>query len=187
MAKIDITQIEGYDTMTAEEKLAALEAFEYEDNSEELERYKKAVSKANTDAAEWKKKHNALLTADDQAKQAREEELIALKNENESLKREKAVSTYKAKFLALGYEETLANDTAEALAEGNMEKVFENQKKHITAHDKKIEADLLKGTSRPDKTGTNNKQMSTDDIMKITDPVERQEAIAANIELFNGV
>ena len=33
MAKIDITKIEGYDKMTPEEKLAALEAFEYEDTS----------------------------------------------------------------------------------------------------------------------------------------------------------
>ena len=33
MAKIDITKIEGYDIMTAEQKLAALEAFEYEDNA----------------------------------------------------------------------------------------------------------------------------------------------------------
>lgn len=44
MAKIDITKIEGYDKMTPEEKLAALEAFEYEDNSSELEKYKNAAS-----------------------------------------------------------------------------------------------------------------------------------------------
>ena len=68
MAKIDVSKIEGYDTMTPEEKLAALESFEYEDNATELERYKNAVTKANSEAADWKKKHNALLTAEDKAK-----------------------------------------------------------------------------------------------------------------------
>ena len=60
MAKIDITKIEGYDKMTPEEKLAALEAFEYEDNFSELEKYKNAASKANSEAAEWRKKHNSM-------------------------------------------------------------------------------------------------------------------------------
>ena len=75
MAKIDITKIEGYDKMTPEEKLAALEAFEYEDNFSELEKYKNAASKANSEAAEWRKKHNALLSEEEQKKQANEEEL----------------------------------------------------------------------------------------------------------------
>lgn len=72
MAKIDITKIEGYDKMTPEEKLAALEAFEYEDNFSELEKYKNAASKANSEAAEWRKKHNALLSEEEQKKQANE-------------------------------------------------------------------------------------------------------------------
>ena len=51
MAKIDTTKIEGYAGMTAERKLAALEAFELPDNnSAELERLKNAVSKANSEA-----------------------------------------------------------------------------------------------------------------------------------------
>ncbi len=60
MAKIDTTKIEGYAGMTAEQKLAALEAFELPDNnSAELERLKNAVSKANSEAAEYKKQLRA--------------------------------------------------------------------------------------------------------------------------------
>lgn len=59
MAKIDTSKIEGYAEMTPEQKLAALEGFEYEDNSAELEKQKNALSKANSEAAEWKRKHNA--------------------------------------------------------------------------------------------------------------------------------
>ena len=63
MAKIDTSKITGYAEMSAEDKLKALEAFEYEDNAAELEKQKAAVSKANSEAAEWKRKHNALLGA----------------------------------------------------------------------------------------------------------------------------
>lgn len=57
MAKIDTSKITGYAEMSAEDKLKALEAFEYEDNAAELEKQKAAVSKANSEAAEWKRKH----------------------------------------------------------------------------------------------------------------------------------
>lgn len=149
MAKIDVTKIEGYDTLTAEEKLKALEEYEYEDNASELERYKNAVSKANSEAAEWKKKHNALLAEDDKEKQERDEELTNLRTEVEELKKEKAVSAYKAKYLGLGYDESLADATAHALAEGNMDVVFANQKKHNESRDKKIKQELLKDTPTP--------------------------------------
>ena len=69
MAKIDTSKIEGYANMTPEQKLAALEGFEYEDNSAELEKQKNALSKANSEAAEWKRKHNALLSEEEKKKQ----------------------------------------------------------------------------------------------------------------------
>ena len=165
--KIDVTKIEGYESMSPEEKLAALEGFEYDDNSTELERYKNAVSKANSEAAEWKKKHNALLDADSQAKQAQEEELTNLRNEVEQMRKEKAVSTYKAKFLGLGYEESLADDTATALADGDMEKVFANQKKHLDTQEKTIKSDLLKKTPAPP-AGDGGDTMTLEKLKKMT-------------------
>lgn len=167
MAKIDVTKIEGYENMTPEEKLAILEGFEFDDNSAELERYKNAVSKANSEAAEWKKKHNALLTADDKEKQERDEELTSLRNEVEELKKEKAISSYKSKFLALGYEESLAEATALALAEGDMDAVFANQKKHNETREKTIKADLLKNTPTPP-TGEGGDTMTKDKFLKMS-------------------
>lgn len=183
MAKIDVSKIEGFDTMTPEEKLNALLAFEYEDNASELERYKGAVTKANSEAAEWKKKHNALLTAEELAKQTRDDEVTSLKDKIAELEKKEAISVHKSKFLGLGYDEALAEATAKALHEGDMETVFANQKKFNEGYAKKIEADLLKGTSNP--PAGNGKQMSKDDIMKINDPAERQKLIADNIELFD--
>lgn len=62
MAKIDTTKIAGYSDMSAEEKLAALEAFEYEDSAPDLQRYKDAVTRANREAAEMKRKYQETLS-----------------------------------------------------------------------------------------------------------------------------
>ena len=52
-----------------------------------------------------------------------------METELNTLRREKSVSTYTADFLSLGYEENLAKETAEAMADGDFAKVFANQKK----------------------------------------------------------
>jgi hypothetical protein len=70
------------------------------------------------------------------------------KNYNALLKKD-AISTNKAKLLALGYEESLADETAEAMANGELDKVFANQKKHLDAVEKKIRSDILKDTPKP--------------------------------------
>lgn len=149
MPKIDTTGIKGYDKMTPEEKLAALEAFEYEDNAGELERYKNAISKANSEAADWKKKYNDQLSEEERKAQASADEIETMKQELASLRRDKTVADYTAKFLALGYDAVLAGDTAAAFADGDTAKVIANQQKFLDAHDKSLKAELLKGGSTP--------------------------------------
>lgn len=100
MAKIDTSKITGYAEMSAEDKLKALEAFEYEDNAAELEKQKAAVSKANSEAAEWKRKHNALLGEDEKKKQEQEEKFANMEKELSELREAKRVSEFKAKFIA---------------------------------------------------------------------------------------
>lgn len=107
MAKIDTSKITGYAEMSAEDKLKALEAFEYEDNAAELEKQKAAVSKANSEAAEWKRKHNALLGEDEKKKQEQEEKFANMEKELSELREAKRVSEFKAKFIAQGYDEVL--------------------------------------------------------------------------------
>lgn len=138
MPKIDISKIQNYENMTAEEKVKALEAYEFEvDNSEverlktEVERLKTAVSKANSEAAEWKKKHNALLSEEERKEVERLEAQQAIEKENAELRKEKAIYESKARFLGLGYDEKLALETAQALVDGDMDKVFANQQIHI--------------------------------------------------------
>jgi hypothetical protein len=49
----------------------------------------------------------------------------------------------------MGYDDSLANDAAVAMADGDMEKLFVYQQKHMEALEKKIRADALKGTQKP--------------------------------------
>lgn len=149
MAKIDTSKIEGYADMSAEDKLKALEAFEYEDNAAELERQKNALSKANSEAAEWKRKHNALLSEEEKKKQEDADKLTQMEQELEELRKGKTISEYKAKFVAQGYDEALAEDTAKALADGDSAKVFANQGKFLEDYAKKVKADALKKTPKP--------------------------------------
>lgn len=149
MAKIDVTKIEGYDKMTPEQKLAALEAFEVDDNASELERYKNATSKANSEAAEWKKKHNALLSEDEAKKQVEAENLSKMQQELDDLRKDKTVSQYTTKFIAQGYTEALAAETAQALADGDTAKVFANNQKFLEDYAKTVKADALKKTPKP--------------------------------------
>lgn len=149
MAKIDVSKIEGYEAMTPEQKLAALEGFEYEDYAAELEKQKNALSRANSEAAEWKRKHNALLSEEEKKKQEDADKLAQMERELADLRKGKAVSEYKAKFAAQGYDEALAEETARALADGNTEKVFANQQKFLDGYTKKLKADALKNTPRP--------------------------------------
>lgn len=167
MAKIDVTKIEGYDAMTPEEKLAVLEGFEYEDNATELERYKSAVTKANSEAAEWKKKHNALLSDEEQKKATRDEEINTLRSELDELKKEKLVSGYKTSYLTMGYDETLAEASATALAEGNMEAVFANQKKFLETQKKAIKKEILGDTPTPP-AGEGGDTMTLEKLQKMT-------------------
>lgn len=184
MAKIDTSTIEGYDNMTAEQKLAALEGFEYDDGSDEIQRLKSANTKASKEAAEWKRKHNELLSEEEKKKQDDAEEHQKLVDRVAELEKEKAIAGHKANFIAMGYDEKLAEETAQAMADGDTDKVFANQKKFLAAHDKAYKAELMKNPSLEPDGGEPPAPKTKEEIMKIKDAQERQQAIMDNPELF---
>lgn len=159
--KINLESIPGYSEMSAEDKIKALESFEYDDNSAEVERLKNAVSKANGEAADWKKKHNALLSEDEQKKQSEADEKAQLLAKLEQLEKENTISKYTAKYIALGYDKELAADTAEAMQSGDMEKVFTNGEKHRSAMEQRIKAELMNSTPKPGGSGKDGKVEET--------------------------
>lgn len=170
MAKIDVTKIDGYDAMSAEEKLAALEAYEFEapatsnDNEAKL---KEALSRANGDAAEWKRKYRATLDDAKRAEEERAEENKKRDEELEQLRKERAVSKLEAQYLAVGYSAELASATAQAQADGDTATVLANQMKFIEETKKNIEAAAL-GKQPPITPGQPPKGESDDDKLAKT-------------------
>lgn len=146
--KIDTTKIPGFDAMTAEQK-AAIIGMEFPDTPDYSGYVKKDLyDKAASDAANWKKKHNELLSEDERRKQEHDEHQAALETELASLRKERTVSSYMAKYMAEGYDEKLARDTATALADGEMDKVFANQSQFLATRTENLKKELLKSTPR---------------------------------------
>ena len=136
--------------MTVEEIETALADIEFPaDQSAEVERLKNALSKSNSENAEWKKKHREALSEEERKAQETADLIKQLQEQNAKLLRESDVSKHKAKFLGMGYDEALAGDAAVAMADGDMEKLFTYQQKHQEALEKKIRADVLKSTPKP--------------------------------------
>lgn len=178
MAKIDTNLIEGYADMTPEQKLAALEGFEYEDNAVELERQKNALSKANSEAAEWRRKHNALLTDEQRKQQEQAEKWENMEKELAGLRKEKTVAGYKAKLVSQGYDEALADATAAAMESGDMATVFANNQTFLEKYAQKVIADKLKRTPRG-ADGNPGEAMTKADFLKL-DTKSQMEFIKNN-------
>lgn len=134
--------------MTEDEISAALETIG-QGNEAEVNRLKAALSKANSEAADYKKQLRTKQTDDEAAAAAQKEEHDRLVQENADLKRSMALSERKAKLLAMGYDESLADETAAAMVDGDMDKVMANQSKYLEVQKKNIQADAMRKTPRP--------------------------------------
>ena len=169
--------------MTLEDIEAALADVELPaDQSDEVKRLKDALSKSNSENAEWKKKHRDALSEEERKSQEVAEELKQLREQNEKLVRESNMSKHKAKFLGMGYEEALAADAAAAMVDGDTEKLFSYQQKHQEALEKKIRADALKGTPKP-VPGNGDGGMTLENLRKMSTQ-ERLEFSQKNPEVY---
>lgn len=152
--KIDVSKIENYENMTAEEKLAALESYEVEepkvvDSADEIAKLKAALNKASSDTASYKKAlrekqtEQERLDAERAEKEAEREALL------KSLMREKDVSVQKASFLSHGFSDELSVSTAEAILDGDFDTFHKNLKSFLDNKEKELRADILKATPKP--------------------------------------
>lgn len=117
---------------------------------------KDLLDKAASEAAKFKKELAAKQTDDEKAKE--EQERIAARLAE--LEREKTVSEHRVRLLGLGYEDALAAETAKALADGDMDTVFANQKKHQETQEKALKAKLLDETPKPPAPGASGAEKS---------------------------
>lgn len=145
--KIDTNAIPGYAEMTQEDKLKALEEFEFTapapKETEEVTKLKNALSKANSDAAEWKRQFREKQTEAERAEAERKERETAVEEELRTLRRDKTVSGYVASCLALGYDKDLALRAAEAMADGDTATILACQQDYLAAKTKELEESAL--------------------------------------------
>ena len=158
--------------MTVDEIETALAGIELPtDNSAEVERLKTALSNSNTEAANYKKQLREKMSADEIKAKEDSDKMEELQSKYDALLRESEITKNKARLLTLGYEDKLATETAEAIVNGDTNKVFDNQKKHLESVEKKIREEVLSSTPRP--TGGNGSETITLEKFKKM-PIEEQ-------------
>lgn len=141
------------DGLTVEELSDLLEK-RSTDQKKELDKLKASVSKANSEAADWKKKFRD-QQSDEQRKADESKELLdRLQKENEALKKAQDLSAKTASYLKLGYPQELASSTASALLEGDFDTVFKNQETFLASVKKETLQQGLQNTPRPQITQT---------------------------------
>ena len=64
----------------------------------------------------------------------------------------------------MGYDEALAGDAANALFDGNNDKLIECQRKHVEAVEKKAREDALRGSGRPGGSGSGGSNEESDAV-----------------------
>lgn len=157
--------------MTLDEVTKALEGITLPDNAGEIERLKNALNKSNSEAADYKKQLREKMSAEEIAAKETADKIEALTKERDTLLREKTVAGHKANYLALGYDEKLAVETAEAMVSGDIAKVFANQRKHQEAVEKRIRENVLKETPKPE-GGNGSDTMTKEKFLKM--PINEQ-------------
>ena len=146
MAKIDTSKIENYAEMTAEEKLAALEAYEFEtpkDDQTEISKLKAALSKANSDAADWKRQFREKQTEQERAEAERAEKDKERDDLLKAFQEKERISSYTAKLMTAGVSAEAAAVMAKSLPDGVDDAYFDTYKSFMEQKTQEIEAAAL--------------------------------------------
>lgn len=141
---MDLSKIKGYsETLPPEEKLKLIA--EYVPEEPDFKGYvpKDLFDKTSSDLAGTKKLLKEKLTEAEIKEAERLAAEKAIKEELDSYKKKEATATYKAKFLEIGYDSKLAEESASALIDADTEKFFQNQKAHLEAVKKAAQASAL--------------------------------------------
>lgn len=156
--KVDPSKIDGFDGMTAEEKVTALLGQEFEVDAPtsepgEINKLKASLSKANSEAAEYKR---ALREKQSEAERAEAERAERDKEREEllaSLLKEKQFAHYKAEYMGAGYPAETAEQLAKLLPDGVTDEYFaatraalENKEQEIVSKSLNKQPGLSVGT-----------------------------------------
>lgn len=168
--KFDVSKIDGFDSMTDAEKIKAILDSEIEvpqPDGTEATRLKTALSKANSEAAEYKRQLREKQTEAEriaaesaEREKARDEELAAYK-------RREQLASYKSKLMEVGFDSATADTMASALPDGVKQEYFDAQRQFLTAKVTELKNEALNANPKLS-TGTPLKGVSKEDEILAT-------------------
>lgn len=109
----------------------------------EVDKLKALLSKANGEAAEYKRQLRLKQTEQERAEAERAEAEKAKDERLAELERIVSVGEYTNKCMALKFEPDLAAKTADALADGNMDALFDCLQEFVDATVQRVQNELL--------------------------------------------
>lgn len=142
----------------------------------EIVKLKALISKANSEAADNKRKLREKMSEEEKNKAALEEQQASMMAELEALRKEKTLSTYTSQFMTSGFDSELATVGANALVDGDMTKFFATLKSYTDNIKKSAIADAMANQS-----GMTNGQAA----QTITQEQFNAMSLSERVELFN--
>lgn len=161
--------------MTAEELFAMDIAIPESGDTQKL---RNALTKANSEAADYKRRLEERMTAEEREKESQ----AKLQQDYQALLKQVQISENKASLISIGYDEDLASSTAEAMANGETKTVIENQKKFREMVEKQVRAAGLKDTPKP--TGDGEHTPITKESLKKMTSYERMQYAVTHPEEY---
>jgi hypothetical protein len=140
---------EGMTFEEVETALSGIELPKADDNSAEIAKLKESVTRANSEAAQYKKELKAKMSADELKAKEDAENLQKLIDERDALLKDKRMADYRSKFLENQFDADLADKSAKAMVDGDFDTVFSLLGKHITNLEKKFKAENIDRTPKP--------------------------------------
>lgn len=181
MAQIDTSGIENFDSMTADEKVTALLAFQYDDGADKIKaaeenaaKMKAAFDKASSEAAGYKKQLNASKSEEELKRQESEETLKAMQDKLAEYEQREKISSAKAAFLGGGFDEATATDAANAFITGDIEKMSAAVKKFRESIEVSTKSKLMGSNPKPE-SGAKTNDDGKDDSIAVQLGKERAE------------
>lgn len=168
MAKINTGTIEGYESMTPEERLKAVLDMEVPDDmSTEYSKLKASFDKTSSELADAKKKLRETQTAEELAKSEQEAAQNELRERYEALLKESTINKYTAKYTAIGMDVKLAGDVANAMYNGDTDKVFSGLEKFKADLERNIRSDIAKNAPKPNTGGDADNKITKEQFNKM--------------------
>lgn len=140
---------------------------------------KDQFDKTASELAAAKKALAAKMTEDEAKTAAEMAKAAELEEKYNLLLKESTVSKHKAKFLGLGYDEKLAEGTAQALADGDYDTMVKNQATHMQTRESALKAELLKQTPAPPAGGGTSPVITKEQFDKMT-YAQREKLLSEN-------